>query len=174
MKACRWSVFGQTLSFRCQLPRLSHLAQADQSLAGDRADRGQPPHQHLQVRPPALSGLFGNCWMNIINHSTSRDETRMTQIYFWQKPWISSLSPSLWHVSFLPHQWRQMRARISRAGWIIIALFHQKPNELWNYLVGFLDKRCLRWCMTLPPWHFACLNIAQKSEFLCVAQREPG
>ena len=75
----------------------------------------------------------------------------MTQIYFWQKPWISSLSPSLWHVSFLPHQWRQMRARISWAGWIIIALFHQKPNELWNYLVGFLAKRCLRWCMTPPP-----------------------
>ena len=65
---------------RCQLTLLNHLDRADQSLAGDGADRGQPPHQHLQVRPPALSGLH-----------LSRDETRMTQIYIWQKPWISSL-----------------------------------------------------------------------------------
>ena len=80
----------------------------------------------------------------------------------WQKN--LEYPPPVHHLHGMcpPPPWCQMRARISRARWIIIALFHQKPNELWNYLVGFLAKRCLRWCMTLPPWHFACLNIGQK------------
>ena len=70
---------------RCQLTLLNHLDRADQSLAGDGADRGQPPHQHLQVRPPALRGLH-----------LSRDETRIDPNIYLTKT-LNILS--LWHVS---------------------------------------------------------------------------
>ena len=68
-----------------------------------------------------------------------------------QNPWISlrGMCP--------PPRWPDA-SQDYPSGWIIIPFFHQKPNELRNYLVRFLAKRCLRWCMIVT---------------LCMSQQRP-
>ena len=68
-----------------------------------------------------------------------------------QNPWISL-------PGMCPPPLRPDASQDYPSGWIIIPFFHQKPNELRNYLVRFLAKRCLRWCMIVT---------------LCMSQQRP-
>ena len=143
----------------------------DQSFSGDGIDRSQSSHWNLQICTLTLSGIFvtknwkkdiGNNFLKVLQYLLWQRIAKNTQNKILdimvtkkngnkQNPWISLRG-------MCPPPRRPDASQDYPSGWIIIPFFHQKPNELRNYLVRFLAKRCLRWCMIVT---------------LCMSQQQP-